>query len=98
MSETEKAANEAPQPQKVERLAEWAARQVRAAAEQADHSPPYLCAAALLDGEVAPAQFTDERVERQDVQQLMRCVWVRQRDELSDRIPQAMPCRVTRFG
>ena len=70
-------------------------RTFAASKEQADHSLPYLCAAALLDGEVSPAQFTDERVKRHDVQQLMRRVWVRQRDELSDRYPQAMPCRVT---
>ncbi len=63
--------------------------------EQADHSLPYLCAVALLDGDVWPDQLTDERVRRDDVQDLMRRVWVRQREELSLRYPNEMPSRVT---
>ena len=63
--------------------------------EQADHSLPYLCAAALLDGDVLPEQFEQARVERDDVQSLMQRVWVRQREDLSERYPQEMPCRVS---
>lgn len=69
-------------------------RTFAASKEQADHSLPYLCAAALIDGDVWPEQLTDERVHSQDVQDLMRRVWVRQREELSARYPNEMPCRV----
>ena len=62
--------------------------------EQGDHSLPYLCAVALLDGDVWPEQFADDRVARSDVQQLLKRVWVRQRDDLSARYPDEMPCRV----
>ena len=65
-----------------------------ASKEQADHSLPYLCAVALLDGDVWPSQLTEERIHRPDVQELMQRVWVRQRDALSMRYPQEMPCRV----
>lgn len=62
--------------------------------EQADHSLPYLCAVALLDGDVWPQQLTPERIARPDVRNLMARVWVRQRDELSMRYPNEVPCRV----
>lgn len=62
--------------------------------EQADHSLPYLCAVALLDGDVWPEQLTTERVGRADVQDLMRRVWVRQREDLNVRYPNEMPCRI----
>lgn len=39
--------------------------------EDADHSLPYLLAVALLDGEVGPAQFRQERIVSPDVQQLL---------------------------
>jgi 2-methylcitrate dehydratase len=61
--------------------------------EQADHSLPYLCAVALLDGDVWTDQFTEERLARPDVQEVMKLVWVRQREELSLRYPDEMPCR-----
>ncbi len=38
--------------------------------EQADHDLRHLLAAALLDGNVLPAQFTDDRVMRPDVPHL----------------------------
>jgi 2-methylcitrate dehydratase len=63
--------------------------------EQADHSLPYLCAVALLDGQVWPQQFTPERVLRPDVQDLLERVWVRQREDFNERYPNEMPCRVT---
>ena len=39
--------------------------------EQADHDLRYLLAVALLDGNVMPAQFTDDRVTSPDVQSLL---------------------------
>lgn len=65
-----------------------------ASKEQADHSLPYLCAVALLDGDVWPEQFYEERVRRQDVQELMQRVCVRQRDDLSMAYPKQMHCRI----
>jgi 2-methylcitrate dehydratase len=44
--------------------------------EQADHSLFYLTAVALLDGEVYPAQFETERINRKDVQELLQKVFV----------------------
>ena len=63
--------------------------------EQADHSLPYLLAVALLDGDVWPAAFSDERVRAGDVQELLKRVWVRQREELSHRYPHEMPAAIT---
>lgn len=45
--------------------------------EQADHSIPYLVAAALLDGDLYPPQFSEERINREDVQQLLQKVKVK---------------------
>ncbi len=62
--------------------------------EEADHSLPYLVAIALLDGEVTPAQYTPERIARDDVQALLRKVQVRSDDALSARFPAEMSCRL----
>jgi 2-methylcitrate dehydratase len=62
--------------------------------EQADHSLPYLVAVALLDGEVTPRQFTSERIQRQDVQELLHRVRTLRDDEFTRRYPQETPCRV----
>jgi 2-methylcitrate dehydratase len=62
--------------------------------EQGDHSLPYLCAVALLDGDVWPEQLTPERLGRPDVQELMRRVFVRQRDDLSSRFPKEVPVAI----
>jgi 2-methylcitrate dehydratase len=63
--------------------------------EQADHSLPYMIAAALCDGALTPAQYAPERIVRPDVQALLRRVVVRPDAELSARFPDEMPCRVT---
>jgi 2-methylcitrate dehydratase len=65
--------------------------------EQADHSLPYMVAVALLDGEVMPEQYRPERISRQDVQDLLKRVIVRPSDELSQRFPEEMPCRLTLY-
>ena len=65
--------------------------------EEAGHSLPYLVAVALQDGEVTPAQYTLERIAREDVQVLLRKVNVRPDDALSQRFPAAMPCRLRVF-
>src|SRR5207244_9397151 len=62
--------------------------------EQADHSLPYLVAVALLDGEVTPRQFSQQRIQRQDVQQLLHKVRTLRDDEFTSRYPAETPCRV----
>jgi 2-methylcitrate dehydratase len=62
--------------------------------EEADHSLPYLLAVALLDGEVYPPQYAPERIAAEDVQKLLQRVEVRPADDLSERFPQEMPCRL----
>ncbi len=62
--------------------------------EQADHSLPYVVAVALLDGEVMPAQYAEERIRRGDVQSLLRRVFVHPSADLSARFPRALPCLV----
>ncbi len=62
--------------------------------EQADHSLPYLVAVVLLDGQVTPEQFRPERIERHDVQELLRKVVVRPVDAYSRQFPEHLPCRL----
>ena len=63
--------------------------------EEADHSLPYMIAVALLDGEVSPAQYTPERIAREDVQSLLRKVTIHPDKALSRLFPTEMPCRIT---
>lgn len=63
--------------------------------EEADHSLHYMVAVALLDGWVGPAQYEAERIERRDVQELLRRVVVRPSDAYTRRFPEEMPCRLT---
>ena len=62
--------------------------------EQADHSLPYMLAAALLDGRLMPEQYRRERILRSDVQSLLRRVVVRESPELSARFPREHACRL----
>ncbi len=62
--------------------------------EEADHSLPYMVAVALLDGDVAPAQYEPERIARKDVQTLLRKVIIQPDEALSKRFPAEMPCRI----
>ena len=62
--------------------------------EQATDSLPYVVAVALIDGRVLPEQYAEERIARQDVQQLLGRVRVRPNPALSDAFPNEMPCRV----
>jgi 2-methylcitrate dehydratase len=62
--------------------------------EEADHSLPYIVAVAILDNQVMPSQYLPERIERQDVQTLLRKVNVRPLDSFSRRFPAEMPSRI----
>ncbi|MDO4637115.1 MAG: MmgE/PrpD family protein [Lautropia sp.] len=56
--------------------------------EEADHSLQYMVAVALLDGNVLPAQYEADRIVKADVQDLLKRVVVRPRQEYTDRFPQ----------
>jgi len=62
--------------------------------EQADHSLPYLLAVALLDGNVMPAQFNPERIDKPDVQNLLKKVSVRPNHEFTEVYPKKMPAKI----
>ena len=62
--------------------------------EEADHSLPYIVSVALLDGQVMPEQYLPERVQRPDVQELLKRVTVKPNGPFSQRFPQEMPCLI----
>ncbi|HLH20206.1 MAG TPA: MmgE/PrpD family protein [Bryobacteraceae bacterium] len=68
--------------------------------EDADHSLPYLAAAALLDGDVQPEQFEPGRIQARDIRELMPRI----RSHVSLRCTREYPLwlpvriRVSRFG
>ncbi len=62
--------------------------------EEADHSLPYMLAAAMLDGQLLPEQYARRRIEADDVQGLLGRVEVRERADYSRRFPAEMPARV----
>jgi 2-methylcitrate dehydratase len=55
---------------------------------------PYVIAVAILDGDVTPAQYEPNRILRDDVQSLLRCVSVIANPAYSQRFPEEMPCRI----
>jgi 2-methylcitrate dehydratase len=63
--------------------------------EQADHDLRYLLAVALLDGNVMPAQFAEDRIRRPDVQSLLTKVSARPDAAYTDVYPQQMPAKIT---
>lgn len=52
---------------------------------QADHSLPYMLAAALVDREMGTAQYEPRRIGRRDVQSLLRTVTVEEDPDLTER-------------
>ena len=62
---------------------------------QADHSLPYMLAAALVDREMGNAQYEPERIRRDDVQRLLRAVTVEEDPAFTDRFEAGeMPARI----
>lgn len=59
--------------------------------ETADHSFNYCVAVALIDGEVGPAQFTDERIRSADVRDLMSRVELTADPRLEGLYPATFP-------
>ena len=63
--------------------------------EEADHSLPYMMAVLLLDGNVLPEQYLPERIIKDDVQKLLKKVFVNEKKEYSDRFPNEVACDIT---
>ncbi len=63
--------------------------------EEADHSLQYMVSAAMLDGQVMPAQYKQERIEADDIQALLQKVNVSPKQEYSDRFPGEVPLKLT---
>ena len=63
--------------------------------EQADHSLPYTLAVLALDGELAHDQYELDRIRRDDVQDLLRAVTIREDPDLTERYENGeMPAHV----
>jgi 2-methylcitrate dehydratase len=63
--------------------------------EQGDYNLKYLIAAALLDGQVGPAQLEPARIQASDAQALLARVEIRPDPELTARYPTELGTRVT---
>jgi 2-methylcitrate dehydratase len=59
--------------------------------ETADHSLPYLVAAALLDGEISERQFAAARIARSDIRGLMARTTVVEQADLTAGYPKGIP-------
>lgn len=63
--------------------------------EQADHSLPYMLAVAALDGTLMEGQYSEARIEQQDVQSLLQQVTVEASDAMTERFEDGeMPARL----
>jgi 2-methylcitrate dehydratase len=62
--------------------------------EEADHSLQYMVAVAILDGQVMPEQYIPQRIQREDVQTLLKKIFVQPNASFSERFPHEMPCRL----
>jgi 2-methylcitrate dehydratase len=54
----------------------------------------FPCVAPILDDQVMPEQYLPERIQRSDVQNLLRKVAVRASSAYSLKFPNTMPCRI----
>ena len=63
--------------------------------EQGDYNLKYLISAALLDGQVGPAQLTDERIQAPDAQAMVARIECRPDAQLTARFPQELSARIT---
>jgi 2-methylcitrate dehydratase len=63
---------------------------------QADHSLPYMLAAALIDREMTDKAYDPERIQADDVQGLLRTVEVEEEEAFTERFENGeMPARIT---
>jgi 2-methylcitrate dehydratase len=63
--------------------------------EQGDYNLKYLISAALLDGQVGPAQLEAARIQAPDAQAMAARVEVRPDEQLTARFPQELCARIT---
>lgn len=63
--------------------------------EEADHSLQYMLSVALLDGQVMPAQYKQDRIEADDIQALLQKVKVSPKQVYSERFPGEVPLKLT---
>ena len=63
--------------------------------EQGDYNLKYLVAAALLDGQVGPAQLEQRRIQASDAQALLKRVEVRADEHFSTRYPLELSAAIT---
>jgi 2-methylcitrate dehydratase len=66
------------------------AKKTIATKEQADHSLPYMLAVALLDGRVMPEQYDEERIKKDDVQQLLQRIDIREKKKYNSKFPEEL--------
>lgn len=62
--------------------------------EEAAHSLPFLASAALLDGEVGPKQYRHRRIRQRDMRKMTDRVEVRAAEDLTERFPEELCCRI----
>lgn len=62
--------------------------------EEADHSLPYMLAAALLDRQVTPAQYTEKRINSPDIQELLQKIDIHPHEEYTKAFPEKMCVRI----
>jgi 2-methylcitrate dehydratase len=62
--------------------------------EQAAESLPFMVAAALLDGELTPAQYEPERITRNELQNLLEKVHVGRERQPGGGEPERLPCNI----
>jgi 2-methylcitrate dehydratase len=63
--------------------------------EQGDYNLKYLIAAALLDGQVGPAQLEPARIQAPDAQAMIARIEVRPDAQLTARFPEELSARIT---
>jgi 2-methylcitrate dehydratase len=63
--------------------------------ETADHSMPYVVAAALIDGAYTDAIFAPERYRDQRTLDLMKRISISEDSQFNERYPNSLPCRMT---
>lgn len=62
--------------------------------ETADHSIPYVVAAALLDGDITAASFSPERIGDPRMARLLACTSLVENADFTRRHPTEWPCRI----
>ena len=62
--------------------------------ETADHSLPYIIAAALIDGTISEHSFDDARLADPRIARLMQCMTLREKPAFTQSHPKTWPCRI----